>query len=205
VSRDAPHGRRIVREGRGEVEDRGSRFVAWAFPVADEDAFRRRLEAVRAEYPKARHHCWAFRIGGRHRFSDDGEPGGTAGNPMLRALEAAGVDDAAVVCVRWFGGVKLGTGGLARAYGGAARAALADAELAPFVPRSRLPLRLPFDATGLLDELPRLFPDVSLSGDFDAEGWRGSLEAPADGFEAVLAHLRGRGVRLPANGPEGGA
>ena len=75
---------------------------------------------LRARYPDATHHCWAYRIGPAYRFGDDGEPGGTAGAPILRAIEGQGVDRVMVVVVRFYGGVKLGTGGLARAYGGTA-------------------------------------------------------------------------------------
>ena len=100
-------------EGYGEHEDRGSRFLAWVFHASEEEAFRARLEELHAEHPKARHHCWAWRIGEAYRFQDDGEPGGTAGRPMLQVLEGSGLADVGAICVRYFGGVKLGTGGLA--------------------------------------------------------------------------------------------
>ena len=70
--------------------------------------------------PEATHNCWAYKIGQEYRFNDDGEPGGTAGRPILQAIEGQGMDRVAVLVVRWFGGVKLGAGGLVRAYGGCA-------------------------------------------------------------------------------------
>ncbi|MFC6616804.1 IMPACT family protein [Deinococcus radiophilus] len=85
------------------------------------------LAELRAKYPDATHHCWAYRIGELYRFNDDGEPGGTAGAPILRAIEGQGVQHVMVIVVRYYGGVKLGTGGLVRAYGGAAAECLRTA------------------------------------------------------------------------------
>lgn len=109
---------------------KGSRFWAFASPVANEEEARAFVEELRRVHRTARHHCYAWRLGVeevRTRSSDDGEPGGTAGRPILQEIEARGLQNVCVVVVRWFGGTKLGTGGLARAYGGAARAALAAA------------------------------------------------------------------------------
>ncbi|MFY0479630.1 IMPACT family protein [Achromobacter marplatensis] len=95
-----------------------SRFAAYAAPVSSVD------EAMRffAEHSdvEATHNCWAYRIGQEYRFNDDGEPGGTAGRPILQAIEGQGMDRVAVLVVRWYGGIKLGAGGLVRAYGGCA-------------------------------------------------------------------------------------
>jgi uncharacterized YigZ family protein len=120
----------IARAATGEVEDRGSRFLCTVRRVADEDEARSLAAELRREHWDARHHCSAFVLGpGREvqRSSDDGEPAGTAGAPMLEVLRGAGVSDVAAVVTRWFGGTLLGAGGLVRAYGDAVRAALADA------------------------------------------------------------------------------
>lgn len=93
-----------------------SRFLCVATHVADIDAAFS-FFAAHAQ-PDATHNCWAYRIGQSYRFNDDGEPGGTAGKPILQAIEGQGLDRVAVLVVRWFGGVKLGAGGLVRAYGG---------------------------------------------------------------------------------------
>ena len=95
-----------------------SEFLGIAFPVSSEEAFFAELERVQKKYFDATHHCWAFRFfhDGRSRSSDAGEPSGTAGRPILSAIEGADLCDVAVIVVRWFGGVKLGTGGLSRAY-----------------------------------------------------------------------------------------
>jgi uncharacterized YigZ family protein len=113
-----------------EVEDRGSRFLATVRRVADEDAARGLVAGLRREHGDARHHCSAFVLGPGgelQRSSDDGEPAGTAGAPMLDVLRGAGVSDVAAVVTRWFGGTLLGAGGLVRAYGDAVRGALGEA------------------------------------------------------------------------------
>jgi len=95
-----------------------SRFAAHAAPVASVDEAMHFFAAH--SDPEATHNCWAYRIGQEYRFNDDGEPGGTAGRPILQAIEGQDMDRVAVLVVRWFGGVKLGAGGLVRAYGGCA-------------------------------------------------------------------------------------
>ena len=107
-------------------EIRKSRFVATAGPIADVDAARAFI-ATHSD-PTAGHNCWAWRIGHACRFNDDGEPGGTAGKPILTAIDGQGLDGVAVVVSRWFGGVLLGSGGLVRAYGGTAAICLREAE-----------------------------------------------------------------------------
>ena len=100
------------------LEARKSRFLAQATPVETPDQALGWLKEI--SDPQATHNCWAYRIGQEYRFNDDGEPGGTAGRPILQAIEGQGMDRVAVLVVRWFGGVKLGAGGLVRAYGGCA-------------------------------------------------------------------------------------
>ncbi|MBS2936739.1 YigZ family protein [Nocardioides sp. J2M5] len=120
----------VARAATGLVEDRGSRFWCHVARVSDEDAARELVAGLRREHHDARHHCSAFVLGPRgevERSSDDGEPAGTAGAPMLDVLRGAGLSDVAAVVSRWFGGTLLGAGGLVRAYGDAVRAALADA------------------------------------------------------------------------------
>lgn len=98
----------------------------------------------------ATHNCWAYRIGQTYRFNDDGEPGGTAGRPILQAIEGQGIDRAVVVVTRWYGGIKLGAGGLVRAYGGTAAECLRLAARVPIVPMATLALSCGFAELALL-------------------------------------------------------
>ncbi|MDO9416705.1 IMPACT family protein [Pararhizobium sp.] len=99
-----------------------SRFLAVAGPVSTEQAAKDFI-SIHAD-PSAHHNCWAWRLGQMYRFSDDGEPSGTAGKPILLAIDGASLDGVAVVVTRWFGGILLGSGGLMRAYGGTAGSCL---------------------------------------------------------------------------------
>ncbi len=108
-----------------------SRFVAAAGPIVDELSAKAFI-AAHSE-PTANHNCWAWRVGQIYRFSDDGEPSGTAGKPILQAIDRLELDNVAVVVTRWFGGVLLGSGGLIRAYGGTAAACLRASPLVEIV------------------------------------------------------------------------
>ncbi|MCW3074800.1 MAG: thymidylate synthase [Flaviaesturariibacter sp.] len=102
-----------------EFEDRGSRFLAYAFPIQSADDFKKRMKALKEEHPKAVHYCFAYRIGtdgNAFRSGDDGEPAGSAGKPILGQLDSKGITDTAVIVVRYFGGTLLGVPGLINAY-----------------------------------------------------------------------------------------
>lgn len=117
----------VARAGVHETEVNRSRFLCALAPAATEEEARSFLARVRAEHPDASHHCWAYVIGadgGVRKSGDDGEPGGTAGAPMLQMLTRREIRYAVAVVTRYFGGIKLGAGGLIRAYGGAVGAAL---------------------------------------------------------------------------------
>lgn len=126
------HFRTLAAPATGEFKDRGSKFIAYAYPVRAEEEALARVEALRREHFKARHHCFAWRLGpdgARFRANDDGEPSGTAGRPILGQIDAAGLTDVAVVVVRYFGGTLLGASGLIHAYREAAAEALRAAEV----------------------------------------------------------------------------
>lgn len=138
-----------VERGSAEVRERGSRFLAVAAPAAIEEAARAVREEARRLHHDATHHVFAWRSAdGSERWDDDGEPSGTGGRPVLGAIDSAGLADVAVVVTRWFGGTKLGTGGLARAYGAAAARALAAARTARVRPGRVLRIRHGWDDTG---------------------------------------------------------
>lgn len=135
---------------------KGSRFIACLAPVADAAQAEERIAALRAEFDDARHVCFAWRLGPRGertRSSDDGEPGGSAGRPMLAQLEGHDVSDALAVVVRYFGGVKLGVGGLMRAYGGAVGQCLDRAELVRVEATVTLYVDHPYECSGAVQGL----------------------------------------------------
>jgi uncharacterized YigZ family protein len=141
----------IQRRGAAEVKVRGSRFIARAVPVATLVEIDPLLESVRKEYFDATHHCYAYRLGtGReaYRMHDDGEPAGTGGRPILTAIDREGLTDIIVVVTRYFGGTKLGVGGLARAYAEAATGALRHAGRETRYVIAELDLAFSHDVTG---------------------------------------------------------
>jgi uncharacterized YigZ family protein len=109
----------IEQPASAEFKDRGSKFIAYAFPIETSEDFKARLQELKKEHPKAVHHCFAYRIGtdgNNFRSSDDGEPSGTAGKPILGQLDSKGITNTAVIVVRYFGGTLLGVPGLINAY-----------------------------------------------------------------------------------------
>jgi uncharacterized YigZ family protein len=137
-----------------ELKEQGSRFIAHLSPACEADEAMAVLQSLRKSYHDATHHCWAYRLGWAEgllsRSSDDGEPSHTAGEPILRTLEDHGVSDAILVVVRYFGGVKLGTGGLARAYRSAARQTLEAAHHRVRILMVTWSVTLPYGAQGSL-------------------------------------------------------
>ena len=127
-----------------------SRFIACVEAVADRSAALARVEQLRAEHPGAAHVCWALMAGGQSAANDDGEPGGTAGRPMLEVLRHQDLEGVLATVVRYFGGVKLGAGGLVRAYTDAVAQALLTAEKVPMVRMRLLRCQLPYAQEGWL-------------------------------------------------------
>ena len=144
-----------------QLEVRHSRFLAHAAPV---DGPAQAMDFVaRVAHADATHNCWAWRVGQDYRSSDDGEPAGTAGRPILAAIDGQGYDRIAVVVTRWYGGIKLGAGGLVRAYGGTAAECLRLAPRAPIVAMARLGLHCDFAELALLKaRLKELQAEVEL-------------------------------------------
>ena len=175
-------------------EIRKSRFITFATPIgspAEAQAFFEQYSDLNAS-----HNCWAWKLGDQYRSNDDGEPGGTAGRPILAAIEAQDCDQVAVLVIRWYGGIQLGTGGLARAYGGGANKCLQTAAKIELI--SRVPLSC---ACGFA-ELPLVKLRVADLGglvveeNFTANGVELKLavgEAQIDVLQTQLADLsRGR-------------
>jgi putative IMPACT (imprinted ancient) family translation regulator len=129
---------------------KNSEFLGFAVPALNIEAALEFIAELRLNRPDASHIAWAYKIGAQYRFSDDGEPSGTAGAPIFRALETSGLDFVAVAVVRYYGGVNLGSGGLARAYGGTAAETLRIAERLEVHPRMPVTITVSFEAMGAL-------------------------------------------------------
>lgn len=185
---------------RLEQELKKSRFIAIAAPAASRDEALAFVEAVRQ--PDATHNCWAYRIGQEYRFSDDGEPGGTAGQPILRAIDGQGLDHVVVVVTRYFGGVKLGAGGLVRAYGGTAAGCLREAPRLVVRPMVTVMLVAPFEAVGAVYPVLSQHGATKKAERYTDAGFELEVELEQDrlaGFEqAVRDATRGRGSVTPA-------
>ena len=177
-------------------EIRKSKFVANAANVASEEAAAEFLRRVAD--PSATHNCWAWRIGERYRFSDDGEPAGTAGKPILLAIDGQQLDQTIVVVTRWFGGIKLGAGGLMRAYGGCAAECLRQAAKIAVVAYAQVAFSVAFAEQALLRARLRSIEAKVESEEFSADGVNLGVRLPAARIEELrhlLADLtRGRSV-----------
>ena len=165
-----------------------SRFQAHAAPVTDAAQALAFLQQV--AIANATHNCWAYRVGNDYRSSDDGEPAGTAGRPILAAIDGQGFDRVMVVVIRWYGGIKLGAGGLVRAYGGTAAECLRSAPRLPLVALATLRLRAGFDDLGALHAALVAHAAQKLDETFDAEGVAITIEMPADQCDALKTRLR---------------
>ncbi|MGB4844710.1 MAG: YigZ family protein [Ferruginibacter sp.] len=142
----------IEKPSNAEFKDRGSKFIAYAFPITTADDFKKQIQELKKEHPKAVHHCFAYRIGtdgNNFRSSDDGEPSGTAGKPILGQINSKGITNAAVVVVRYWGGTMLGVPGLINAYKTATALAL---QITPVVEKQiELNYSIEFDYTQMND------------------------------------------------------
>lgn len=140
----------LAAPAQAETLVKKSRFLACVEPCVDRAQAVARVAALRTEHPQAAHVCWALLAGGQSAANDDGEPGGTAGRPMLEVLRHQGLDGVLATVVRYWGGVKLGAGGLVRAYGDAVSQALQAAPRVALVRRIAMTAAVPFAQEGLL-------------------------------------------------------
>ena len=144
----------IERTSEGIYKEKGSKFMAYLFPVETEDRVKAILEDVRSEHPKSRHVCYAFRLGKEgelERTGDAGEPNGSAGLPILNTIHSADLTNVLLVVVRYFGGTKLGLSGLANAYKEAARDAVANSLPVKFVPMLTIHVGFPLAEIGKVE------------------------------------------------------
>ncbi len=189
----------LAKEGTAIYEDRKSVFYAYAARVTTEADAQEYLSAIRKQYPDATHHVYAYMIGSNiTRFSDDGEPSGTGGLPILDVIKRMDFTDAIVVVVRYFGGTLLGTGGLVRAYGSAARDAVTDAGIATFVRHRALKLHCSYSDFGRikveLEKQNATLRSLTYGADVDAEV--GILEEKAEALMAKIVDMSAARARI---------
>lgn len=197
----------ISAKAQGLFKDKGSRFIAYAFPVRKEEEVKPLLDALRGEHHSARHCCYAYRIAkieetpmgpslsreGAWRASDDGEPSGTAGRQILAQIDSAGLQDVLVAVVRYFGGILLGVPGLIRAYRSAAADALANAPREERLAVHRYLLRFPYP---LQPEVEKLVKDyrLSVSGRAFSEECSMEIEIPLSLEPEMVQHIKKLGI-----------
>lgn len=159
----------LTGEHRYEEEIKKSRFLTIAWPLESPEQAAQLISAH--SDLNASHNCWAWRFGSQqYRFTDDGEPGGTAGRPILAAIEGQDCDQVAVLVIRWYGGIQLGTGGLARAYGGGAAKCLQAASKTAIIPRIDLQCHIAFPDLALAQLRINEAGGIIEQEFFDAEG-----------------------------------
>lgn len=192
------------RDAETEFTEKRSRFIGHVWRVGDEDEARRRIDETRRKYHDARHNCWCYllRTGGVVRYADDGEPQGTAGQPMLNVFQKRGVTDVCCVVTRYFGGVLLGAGGLTRAYSRSARDTLDAAGVAVVSRWTTWDIPCPY---ALLEQLQR---DIQrYGGRVSAADYGASVtlhaafpSAQADAFAERLRQLSGASLSMTPTG-----
>lgn len=179
---------RILKTAHSYQEDiRKSRFLAQAAVLSDAESATHLIAQLSTA--SASHNCWAWRCGAQYRFNDDGEPGGTAGRPILAAIEHQAFDQVLVVVTRWYGGIQLGTGGLARAYGGCTTQVLQSADSEVLVPRITVSGHCPYSYLDIFKVRIAEAGAVLNSEVFDAEGAWLNVAVPAVQLAALQESL----------------
>jgi len=163
----------LLRPHRIELIEKHSRFIGVGFPCQSLDAFKRHKTDLEKEFPDASHITFAYKFFEQgqlqQRFSDAGEPSGTAGKPILMHIEGQSLADVVVFVIRYFGGVKLGAGGLVRAYGNTAKQLILEADTADHIPLIIIEIFLPYSEQNRLDYLARKHKAMILNREFAAD------------------------------------
>lgn len=191
---------RLIEPYQYEQEIKKSIFLAHAVPVASEEQAQEWLAKLRVT--EATHNCWAYRIGQKYRSDDDGEPSGTAGRPILQIIEKQNFDQVLILVIRWFGGIKLGAGGLIRAYGGTAAECLRQAPSAKYIPQKIATILCSFSDYALLKARITEYEAQIFAEAFGAEVEM-KITVPEDAYAAlydrVLDLTRGQAVIMEDN------
>ena len=172
---------------RFEQDIKKSRFWVIAAPVTHADEAMAFFQTHHVA--EASHNCWAYKMGNAYRFNDDGEPGGTAGKPILQAIEGQGLDGVAVLVVRWFGGVKLGAGGLIRAYGGSAAECLRMAPKRHIIATQKVSFMCAYADQGAVRQRLQLSDSTDVDVEFLPLGLRFTVSVPLDRLDELQQHI----------------
>ncbi|WP_029164138.1 IMPACT family protein [Anaerophaga thermohalophila] len=182
----------IKQQVEGIYKEKGSKFLSFAFPVESEDDIKVYIDDLKKKYYDARHHCYAWELGpdgNNFRMNDDGEPSGTAGKPILGQIHSFGLTNILVVVVRYFGGVKLGTGGLIQAYKAATADALEKAEQTECTIDKSFSIRFPYD---LMNPVMRVIDEegLAINAQKFEEKCRMTLAVRESKFESIIDRFR---------------
>ena len=196
--------RTIYAPARNEIEIKRSRFIASCARTDSEEAAREFIAQIRREFPDARHHCTAFLIHqdtgpDTARSSDDGEPAGTAGGPMLKVLTESGLTNVTCIVTRYFGGTKLGTGGLVRAYSEAVQLVLEAAQTVRLITQPSSQLHFPIGEAGKIEAKLTQNGYQILSRDFAQDAtlrFAAPLETTKSQIESYLSSIAGREITV---------
>ncbi|WP_148863636.1 YigZ family protein [Marinobacter fonticola] len=184
------------------IEIKKSRFIARVAPVGSREEAMTFLSRAQTDFPDARHHCWAYQIGrpgaaSQAAMNDDGEPSGTAGKPILNVIQHKDMGDIMVVVIRYFGGIKLGAGGLVRAYAGATEAVLSEVARKIQRPTRDINLKLDFALEQPVRHWCGQHEADVVEVDY-GDGVEMRVSVPLDRNDAFLAFCRAEGIGLPA-------
>jgi len=179
----------ILEPARCKIKIQRSTFigsVAAVLGIQEAESF---LEKIKKEFYKATHNCFAYRISqDQFRFSDDGEPAGTAGRPILTMLEKHSLEQTAIVVTRYFGGIKLGKGGLSRAYAQCAEETIQQAGVKEFIPQQKIRLTYPYSFTNQIETIIKKHSGKVISGDFNTEV-KASIQVPKAMYDHFLREV----------------
>lgn len=183
----------IVKQAEAYLNEKSSKFYAFSFPVTSEEQVSVHLKNLRQQFPDANHHCSAYVLGAQgqlYRASDDGEPSGSAGKPILHAIQSLGLSDTMVVVVRYFGGKQLGVRGLIDVYHSAALLVLEASGVVEHELRQELQFHYRYDQEPLVQRLWKRFALKPESHQPDMTGLFIKVKVPLSQFTAVLAELK---------------
>ncbi|MEN8154641.1 MAG: YigZ family protein [Acidobacteriota bacterium] len=174
-------------EGPYEIKEKGSRFISFIFPVSGKESAEERLGEIRKKYFDSTHVCFGYRIGDGEektlKYSDDGEPSGTAGLPILNEIRGKELFNTLIIVIRYYGGTKLGTGGLARAYRDSAKLAVKNSKIIEKIVTKKKRINLPFELEGDLMKLINRFKLKLIEKNYTANGVEVDLDIPVSIYD----------------------